>query len=344
MRLTRRGRGLLGLVVLSLAMATMYGARSLNAVMIPAIVALVGAAVQVRRADRPSIERRAPSSGFVGETLTVTLDADAGAPVAGVVTDETDDGLRAPDTTLETTLGTAPASYDATLRHRGPRRLGPATVAVTDVLGLVERSFEFGETDTILAYPEVFDIVGREGFLRGTDDAGTNRGEFDAIREYARGDSLRDVHWKSSAKRPDVDLLVQEYRGNDRPDAVHVVAEAADTAHDQASAMATAAASVALALLDAGVPVAVDAPDGSVDAGIGPTHRETVLTMLARTGVGRVPTERRDPGDVVVTAPETGDVTVRAGGRSVPFDDLVESPGTATRSAARPPSRREVSP
>jgi uncharacterized protein (DUF58 family) len=344
MKLTRRGKGLVGLVVVSFLMATTYGARSLNAVMIPAIVALVGAAVQIRRADRPSFERRAPSNGFVGDTRTVTLDADAGTPISAVVTDETDDGLWAPESSLETTLGTASVSYDVTLKRRGPQRLGPATVTVTDVLGLVERSFEFRETDTVLAYPQVFDLAGGEGFLLGTDDAGTNREEFDTLREYARGDSLRDVHWKSSAKRPDVDLLVQEYRGNDRPEAVHVVAEAADTFHDHASAMATAAASVALALLDAGVPVALDAPDGSVDAGIGPNHRETVLTLLARTGAGRVPPERRDPGDVVVSAPDTGEVTVRAGDRTVPFDDLVEAPENATSSTDRSPSRQEVSP
>ncbi len=344
MNLTRRGRGLLGLVVVALWMAIAYGARSLNAVMVPALVALAGAAIQVRRVDRPSFERDAPSDGFVDETHTVALDIDAGTPISGVVTDAVDDGIWAPETSQETTLGATDVSYDVTLTRRGPQRLGPATVTVTDVLGLVERTFQYRETDTILAYPEVFE-VGGEGFLFDTDDAGLNRDEFDSVREYARGDSLRDVHWKSSAKRPDVDLLVREYHGNDRPDTVHVVAEAADAVHDHASAMATAAASVSLALLDAGVPVALDAPDGSVDAGIGRAQREAVLSLLARTGAGVVPPERRTPADVVITAPEEGEVTVEADGRSVPFDDLAVVSGNATPSAARTRTpRQEVSP
>lgn len=333
MRLTRRGWGVLALTVASFAMAIGYGARSLNVVMVPAAVALVGAALQVRRAARPQVTRHVPRNGFVGDSRTVELDVDAGRPVPGAVADETGGGLRASGARSETTLGEGALSYDVTLTERGVHRLGPAAVTITDVLGLVERTVEVDDTDRLLAYPPIREIPGDRLAVGG--DPVAAREEFDTVREYDRGDSLRDVHWKSSAKRPDVDLLVREYRGSDDPEAVHLVAEAAD---GRADAMATAAASVAVALLDAGVPVGVDAPDGSVPPARGDDHRTAVLSLLARTGSGTVPPERRDPCDVVVAA-ESGDVAVRTDGRTVAFDDLAAATGPGARSLGRRPSR-----
>ncbi|WP_135819935.1 DUF58 domain-containing protein [Halostella litorea] len=326
--LTRRGWGLLGVVVGCLAMATAYGARSLNAVMVPGLIALVAAVVQVARADRPSVTRGVPADGFVGERRTVTVDVAADAAAAGVVTDRLDAGLGGGTVTRETTVG-GTVSYDVTLEARGEHRLGPASVAVTDVLGLARRAFDYRDTDTLLAYPPVYGLT-RGSLPYGAAATAGGREEFDHLREYDRGDSTGDVHWKSSAKRPDDELLVREFVG-DEPDAVSVVAETADDARPQADAMATAAASVSLGLLDRGVPVAVDAPAGNVPAGDGPDHRTAVLSLLARTGPGSVPADRRRDADVVVTATDGG-VDVAFADRRTTFDALVA--GEPTERAA----------
>ncbi|NHN48142.1 DUF58 domain-containing protein [Halostella sp. JP-L12] len=316
--LTRRGWALAGVTAFSFVMATGYGARSLNAVMVPALLALVAAVVQVRRADRPSVSRRVPADGFVGETRTVALDAETRTAIAAVVTDRTAAALGAGVVRRETTLG-GTVTYEVTLGRRGEHELGPATVTVTDVLGLAERSFEYRGTDTLLAYPEVRDLTAGGVLALGVDAFADDREEFDTLREYVRGDSLRDVHWKSSAGTPGADLLVREYESDEEPDAFDIVAEAD---RGRADEMATAAASVALALLDADVPVRVAAPNGTVDAGRGEGQRTAVLALLARAGAGSVPSERRGAADVHVRATGDEGATVEFQDRRVAFDDL----------------------
>ena len=330
--LTRRGRALVGLVLATLFMATTYGARSLNAVMVPAVLAMVAAVVQVRRVGRPDVSRRVPADGFVGETRTVTLDVTADTAIAAEVTDRTPAALGAGLVSREATVGGS-ISYDITLRRRGEHELGPATVTVTDVLGLAERTFEYRATDAVLAYPDVYDLTADGVLSLGVDAFVEDRGEFDVLREYARGDSLRDVHWKSSAGAPDADLLVREYADGEDPDALDVVAEADRGRSDE---MATAAGSVALTLLDADIPVRVAAPNGTVSAGRGDGQRTAVLSLLARAGVGAVPSERRASADVVVRATGDGGATVEYGDRRVAFDDLARrgTPRTDPSAAA----------
>ncbi|WP_121822883.1 DUF58 domain-containing protein [Halostella salina] len=321
--LTRRGWAVVGLVAGCLAMATAYGARSLNAVMVPALVALAAAVVQVVRADRPSVRRKVPEGGFVGETRTVTVEVDGEHATAVGLTDRTDAGLGDRTVEREATVG-GTVSYDVTLDARGEHRIGPASVTVTDVLGLARRTFDDRDTDTLLAYPPVYGLA-RGSLPFGAAATAGGRERFDRLREYERGDARGDIHWKSSAKRPDGDLLVREFAGDD-PDAVRVVAET--DGGDRADEMASAAASVALALLDRGVPVAVDAPDGTVDAGDGPDHRTAVLSLLARTGPGTVSPERREDAEVVVTAGDGG-TAVTLGDRHTTFDALVAGSPTA---------------
>ena len=339
--LTRRGRALAVLILLSFFMATTYGARSLNAVMVPAVLALVAAVVQVRRADRPSVTRQVPPAGFVGETRTVALDVTAGTAIAAAVTDRTDAALDAGLVTRETTLD-ATVSYEITFRRRGEHEFGPASVTVTDVLGLAERTFEYRAADAVLAYPETYDLTADGVLSLGVDAFADDREEFDSLREYARGDSLRDVHWKSSARNPDADLLVREYTGDEEPDAFDLVAEAD---RGRADEMATAAASVALALLDADVPVRVAAPNGTVAAGRGEAQRTAVLSLLARAGAGSVPSERRGAADVVVRATGEGGATVEYGERRVAFEDLArETAPRAGPATAETETETEVVP
>jgi uncharacterized protein (DUF58 family) len=308
---TRRGVAVAAAAVAAVAAGAAFGPRSLDAVVVPAGVALLAAGVQLHRLDPPTVERTPPPPADPGTTATVRLAFDTDTPVTAVVRDRLPPGVDG-DAEATTLVGGDPLVYEVTYRERGEHALGPATVDARDVLGLARRTFVPEGRASVLVYPRVFHpspaVAER---LRGLAalDAGAERGAFDHLREYVNGDSLRDVHWKSSAKRED--LVVQEFADDgDR----RTVTVAASAAPGRADAMAEAAATVAVSLLDEGVSVSLATPDGRVRTA--PDDADRVLTHLARAGAG-------DPGDadadVAVRASEDG-VTVRVDGASHPFD------------------------
>ncbi|WP_380675384.1 hypothetical protein [Salinigranum sp. GCM10025319] len=66
MRLTRRGWVVVVVGVSGTAMAALFGARALNAVVFPCVVALVAALVQVRRIDPPTGRPNPPEERLPG--------------------------------------------------------------------------------------------------------------------------------------------------------------------------------------------------------------------------------------------------------------------------------------
>lgn len=314
-RLTRRGWALVGVVGVGVAMAAGYGARSLDAVVLPCAVALVAAAVRARRATAPTVTRALPAAAPAGTDGVVTLRFDPGEPVAARVRDRLPPGLDG-DPTAETVLGVDPVRYRIGRRRRGRHRLGPVAVYTTDVLGLVETRRDAGGRDALLVYPPVRDLpptaLTRVG-ATVVDDRTGDRDEFDGLREYVRGDSPRDVNWKASAKRDD--LVVTEFGGTRPRDAVTLTAGGADGCGD---AMAEAAATLGDALLRAGVPVTLRSADGELTAD--PEDRQDLLAALATARAGEV--ANATAADVAVDARDDG-VCVRIGGHETTFDRLL---------------------
>lgn len=317
MRLTRRGMALVGVCVGGFALAGLFGARSLNAVVLPALIALVAGALQVRALSPPTVERDVPRDDFVGETHEVTLRfRDVDRPFVGTVTDELDDGLASDTAAATTTVGDEPVTYEVAYERRGEQHVGPARVVGRDVLGLFETELRCSGRDSLLVYPTVYGIAGwaqRDLFALRETDRTDERAEFDSLREYVRGDALRDVHWKSSAKRDD--LVVQEFAADQDVTSI-TVAGGADA--DGVDRLAEAVASFAVALHDADIPVTLSLPNGRVDADTDLTGRTRLLEHCARVVEGAVPT---DEADIVVEARDAG-VEVRLGDRYVSFDDL----------------------
>ena len=317
MRLTRRGYGLVAVVVLSAAMGLTFGPRSLNAIVGPALVALGAGLVQVYRAGQPSVERLLPAPGHPGEERTMRLQVEG----SGVVTveDRLGDGLE-PRNAERTVSGDATVEYDVTLGERGEHRVGPAAASVRDALGLVVDSFGNEASGTLLVYPRVEPVAAGGPLAALTDTQGSpERDAFDRLREYVPGDSLRDIHWKSSAKRSDEEFVVVEFADRDEG-GVTIAAEAA-SGGDSADRMATAAASVALHLLDQGVRVGLIAPNGRLEPAVGERHRGALLELLARSSSGGVAAQDREAADVHVFA-EDGATTVTIRGREHTFEQL----------------------
>jgi uncharacterized protein (DUF58 family) len=329
MRLTRRGYGLVVVILGSAAMGLTFGPRALNAIVGPGLVALGAALVQVYRAGEPSVERLLPAPGHPGERRTMRLRVDGGGVVT--VADSLEEGLE-PASVARTVTGAATVEYDFWLRERGVHRVGPASVTVRDALGLAASGFDDGRSETLLVYPRVESVAAGGPLAALVDEEGSpDREAFDRLREYVPGDALRDIHWKSSAKRSDQEFVVVEFADRDEG-GVTIAAEAA-AGEDNADEMAAAAASVALHLLDQGVRVGVVAPNGRLEPAVGDRQRQDVLELLARAPAGGVSGPDRDEAEVRVFARD-GDARLTVFGREYEFSEVVRAqpggPGVAT--------------
>jgi uncharacterized protein (DUF58 family) len=314
-RLTRRGWAVVAVGVAGVGLAATFGPRALNAVVLPAVVALAAGLVQVWTAGTPAVRRDVPPDDHADATHPVRLRFETDTPFAARVTESADEGLGVEPESVETTVGDRPVEFEVTYRERGVHRLGPVSVTARDVLGLAVADRTCDSQSSVVVYPRAHALTPAAlEDLRGLASAGrsNDRDEFDRLREYDRGDALRDVHWKTSAKRED--LVVKEFSADNRSQRVEVAAGAGE---DQADAMAEAAASIVLALLGEGVPVDLTTPSGSLEAV--PGAGRAVLESLARTGAGRVPTEE---ADIVVEA-ANGRVSVHIAGTTRTFESLV---------------------
>lgn len=318
-RPTRRGVGVIAVAVGAFLLGATGGARSLNAVVVPTLVALGASAVQLYRADAPTIERSVPEPGFAEERRRVTVNVESGVPCT--VEERVDQGLEA--ASVRRTVGHGGRfEYEVGYRRRGEYALGPADCIQTDSLGLFRRRVETAddEATTALVYPDIYDLETDLARLVGTF-ADDERSSFDRLREYGPDDSMRDIHWRASAKRPDDEFLVAEYGSRGAADQVTVVGEA-DTDRESADAMAATVASVVAHLHDFGVTVAIRVPGGETMAP--PGQVDGMLELLARTGGGRVDTDGRPEIHVIA---ENGSATVSLDDRDVTFDADGESRG-----------------
>lgn len=319
MRLTRRGYGVLAVALAAIGLSLHAGPRSLNAVAGPALVTLAYGVVTVARRDDPTVTRSQPAPGFPGETREVYLAVDADGPAS--VRDRTSPGI-VPTGSTERYVADGETAYEVELVTRGEHDLGPTEVTQRDALGVVTRDTLATGTTPVLVYPVVEPIAPNRTFQGLVERAGSaDRDAFDTLREYVPGDALRDVHWKSSAKREPGDLVVAEFAREDEG-GLTLAAEGDAGYGDE---MASAAASIAVHLLNAGLELEVYAPGDRVSSGRGEEHRDAVLELLARAPAGRVGDV---DADVRVRADADG-VRVTTNDATFPFTDLTDAVSAA---------------
>ncbi len=111
-------------------------------------------------------------------------------------------------------------SFDASIvcEKRGLYRLGPLSMASSFPLGLVEATHKRNDgVQNLTVYPSVFPIIDlplvgapsqihRGAYLL---PEGAGAAEFSGLREYARGDNPRHVHWPTTARLNE--LMVKEF-------------------------------------------------------------------------------------------------------------------------------------
>ena len=109
----------------------------------------------------------------------------------------------------------ASAAYRVPTARRGLIRTGPLRALRRDVLGLSQRTTTLAGTEEVLIVPHTialpFPSVGSSGRLgqhlrmKSWGQTGT---EFHSLREYQRGDDIRRINWKASARS--TSLIVRE--------------------------------------------------------------------------------------------------------------------------------------
>lgn len=104
--------------------------------------------------------------------------------------------------------------------RRGIVTVGPATTVRSDPIGLLRREHAFEDVHDVYVHPRTTTLPSTSaGLIRDLEGSPTRRlvdsdMSFHAIREYAPGDSRRQIHWKSTAKTGR--LMVRQYEESRR--------------------------------------------------------------------------------------------------------------------------------
>ncbi|MET9228031.1 DUF58 domain-containing protein [Lentzea sp. NPDC003310] len=165
----------------------------------------------------------APSRVPVGAASEVKLDlrSTGRLPTGGLMLEDTVPyalGAR-PRFLVERLPRNTPTSLRYPLKPvmRGIQQVGPLMARITDPFGLAEFDRELAGRSRLVVVPRVVRLGGLPGGSgMGAGDDGSVRlragqGEDDAVvRPYRQGDDLRKVHWRSTARRDELMVRVEE--------------------------------------------------------------------------------------------------------------------------------------
>ena len=227
--MTSRGRLALGLGCLTYLAAWAFGSKPLYPVALGLIAAVLLARLWTRLAGRPvELRRRLPAGErFAGDDVHVRLELVAPRRLpANVLVQERIGKLGE----RETPVPRGRASYVLERLPRGRYAFEDTTAVIEDPLGFDRVELPLPTPGALLVYPRLADLErlfsesgaaardGRRLLLRRPSGF-----DLHSVREYQQGESLRMVHWRSTAKR--AQLMVRELEDSPR-DEVAVVLDA----------------------------------------------------------------------------------------------------------------------
>jgi len=249
------------------------------------------------------VERRLPFEWVAGRGARVVLEISNAQRKTWAHAIVVEDLGQAPGDASERVLGRAFAllieagktesrSYRFEPPKRGELRFARFRVITRFPFGLFAKSLELDREAFIVVYPRLTvqrPPTRRIGDPRGQREApgrGSLSTEVTGLRNYARGDSPRRIHWRASWRRGQ--LLVRETQGTAGGEAL-VELRTRSGAHDDAFERdVERAASEAEAGLRAGLRVALRTDDAAFAAAAGDVHRARLLGYLAlvEPGIG----------------------------------------------------------
>jgi uncharacterized protein (DUF58 family) len=229
--MTSRGRALLGLGLLTYVVARAFGSKPLYPVALGLLFVPLLAWLWVRLAQGPMRLHReiGAEQRLEGDDVDVELRLEhaAAVPPASLVLVEQVSRLGERRTSLESRRG----RYTLSRLRRGRYRFLEVRAVIEDAFGLHRVEVPLAAPWTLLVHPRLVELDrlfseggtfaqdGRRLLLRRPSGF-----DLHSVREYERGESLRKVHWRSTAKRGQ--LMVKELE--DSPlDEVAVLLDAA---------------------------------------------------------------------------------------------------------------------
>lgn len=251
-RLTTRGKVFAGVAVLLLVIAYSGGNRLLLLVG-GLLLGLVGVAAALARfrSMRLSITRNFwPSPVAATTPLSVTIDTTNLASIRSAPLYWNDtlpwrplatDAVRLDplgSTSGRATDRKAKLSYTLQPPRRGVFDVGPLQVAYSDPFGLAVGFMSIGGTSELIVTPYVTELPLNGLWLEAPDGSArlvqaTGVGNADDLmtREYRRGDALRRVHWRASARHGE--LMVRQEEQRAYPEATIVLDTRLASYHDR---------------------------------------------------------------------------------------------------------------
>jgi len=250
--MTSRGRALLGLGLLTYIVARAFGSKPLYPVAIGLLFAPLVAWLWVRLAQGPMRLHREirAEERYEGDDVDVELRLEhtGTVPAASLVLVEHVAGLGERWTPLDSHRG----RYTLARLRRGRYHFLDVRAVIEDAFGLQRAEIPLTAPWTLLVYPRLVELDrlfseggtyaqdGRRLLLRRPSGF-----DLHSVREYEQGESLRKVHWRSTAKRGQ--LMVKELEDAPRDEvAILLDAEAGTSVADSFDVQVRAAGSLLL--------------------------------------------------------------------------------------------------
>jgi uncharacterized protein (DUF58 family) len=235
---TRRGWLTLLLGAATYVVAWLFGAKALYPVATGLVLAPLAANAWVRLAAAPIRLRRRAGRGALleGEDVWVSLEAlpEAHVPPPGLVVTERIARIGDRVTTLQRAVRGYRGTYVLECVPRGRYEVEEARATIDDPFGLARAEVDLDARGSLLVYPRLVSLDrlfsesgahaqdGRRLLLRRPSGF-----DLHSVREYERGESLRKVHWKTTARRGQ--LMVKELEDAPR-DEIAVILDADESA------------------------------------------------------------------------------------------------------------------
>ncbi len=197
-------------------------------------LALLFWALDLSRIPKPqalAVQRIWTAPLSLSESSRVEIEIDAPSPIGTLLIDETPTSLRQAPPEL-TAVAPARIAYSVVPRTRGDHTLGKLYVRYRTSLGLAERWATADLKQTVRVLPSIEQARQNALYLirsrqvemekRRKRQRGQGR-EFESLREYRRGDDLRDMCWTATARRHQLTTRVFQ---TERSQAVWIIADA----------------------------------------------------------------------------------------------------------------------